>query len=132
MKWKTSCLIVNPSLSIRIPNVLQFYTPMELAEIINKMLTYETSYLHGVLDMFVHCFPSLPKEIRAKWNGGLCRLLLDYIENEQVKRFNFDCSMQDIDRFKKQHIESGITCFLRDKSSGDQKFSDQGIMTHST
>ena len=81
VKWKTSCLIVNPSLSMRIPNVLQFYTPMELAEITNKMLTYEKSYFHGVLDMFAHCFPSLPKEIRAKWNGGLCRLLLDYIEN---------------------------------------------------
>ena len=51
---------------------------------------------HEVLDMFVDCFSSLPKEIRVKWNGGLCSLLLDYIQNEQVKRLDFDCSMQDI------------------------------------
>ena len=84
---------VNPGLSRRIPNFLQFndYTPMELAEIANKiLLTYEISYPHGVLDMFV-----------AKWNGGLCSLLLDYIQNEQVKRLDFDCSIQDINRFKK-------------------------------
>ena len=39
-------LRVNPGLSRRIPNVLQFndYTPMELAEIANKfLLTYEMS-----------------------------------------------------------------------------------------
>ena len=86
-------LRVNPGLSRRIPNFLQFndYTPMELAEIANKiLLTYEISYPHGVLDMFV-----------AKWNGGLCSLLLDYIQNEQVKRLDFDCSIQDINRFKK-------------------------------
>ena len=62
-------LRVNPGLSRRIPNFLQFsdYTPMELAEITNKiLLTYEMSYPHGVLDMFVDCFASLPKEIRAK------------------------------------------------------------------
>ena len=76
---------------------------------------------HGVLDMFVDCFSSLPKEIRAKWNGGLCSLLLDYIQNEQVKRLNFDCSMQDINRFKNQDIELDIACFLRDKSSGLSK-----------
>ena len=40
--------------------------------------------------------------------------------------------MQDINHFKKQDIELGIACFLRDKSSGDQKFSDQGTMTHKT
>ena len=40
--------------------------------------------------------------------------------------------MQDINRFKKQDIELGIACFLRNKSSGDQKFSDQGTMTHKT
>ena len=128
-------LRVNPGLSRRIPNVLQFndYTPMELAEITNKFrLTYEMSYPHGVLDMFVDCFSSLSKEIRAKWNGGLCSLLLDYIQNEQVKRLDFDCSMQDINRFKKQDIELSIACFLRDKSSGDQKFSYQGTMTHNT
>ena len=51
---------------------------------------------HEVLDMFVDCFSSLPKEIRAKWNGGLCSLLLVYIQKEQVKRLDFDCSMQDI------------------------------------
>ena len=102
-------LRVNLGLSRRIPNVLQFndYTPMELAEITKKLLlTYEMSYHppsppsspppHEVLDMFVDCFSSLPKEIRAKWNGGLCSLLLDYIQNEQVKRLDFDCSMQDI------------------------------------
>ena len=33
--------------------------------------------------------------------------------------------MQDINCFKKQDIELGNACFLRDKSSGDQKFSDQ-------
>ena len=74
-------LRVNPGLSRRIPNVLQFndYTTMELAEITNKLLlTYEMSYPHGVLDMFVDSFSSLPKEIRAKWNGELCSLLLDY------------------------------------------------------
>ena len=86
-------LRVNPGLSRRVPNFLQFsdYTPMELAEITNKiLLTYEISYPHGVLDMFV-----------AKWNGGLCSLLLDYIQNEQVKRLDFDCSIQDTNRFKK-------------------------------
>ena len=86
-------LRVNPGLSRRVPNFLQFsdYTPMELAEITNKiLLTYEISYPHGVLDMFV-----------AKWNGGLCSLLLNYIQNEQVKRLDFDCSIQDINRFKK-------------------------------
>ena len=106
---------------------------MELAEITNKFrLTYEMSYPHGVLDMFVDCFSSLSKEIRAKWNDGLCSLLLDYIQNEQVKRLDFDCSMQDINRFKKQVIELSIACFLHDKSSGDQKFSYQGTMTHNT
>ena len=64
---------------------------MELAEITNKiLLTYEISYPHRVLDVFV-----------AKWNGGLCGLLLDYIQNEQVKRPDFDCSIQDINRLKK-------------------------------
>ena len=107
--------------------------PMELAEITNRLLlTYEMSYPHGILDMFIDCFSSLPKEVRGKWNGSLCSLLLDYIQNEQVKRLDFDCSMQDINRFKKQDIELGIACFLRDKSSGDQKFSDQGKMTHKT
>ena len=106
---------------------------MELAEITNKfLLTYEMSYLHGVLDMFADCFSSLPKEIRAKWNGGLCSVLLDYIQNEQVKRLDFDCSIQGINPFKKQDIELGIACFLRDKSSGDQKFSDQSAITHNT
>ena len=106
---------------------------MELAEITYKiLLTYEMSYPHGVLDMFVDCFASIPKEIRAMWNGGLCSLLLDYIQNEQVKRLDFDCSIQDINRFKKQDIELDIACFLRDKSSGDQKFSDQSTMTHNT
>ena len=60
---------VNPGLSRRIPNFPQFndYTPMELAEITNKiLLTYEMSYPHEVLDMFVDCFASSPKEIRAK------------------------------------------------------------------
>ena len=49
-------LRVNPGLSRRIPNFLQLsdYTPMELAEITNKiLLTYEIIYPHGVLDMFV-------------------------------------------------------------------------------
>ena len=56
---------------------------MELAEITYKiLLTYEMSYPHGVLDMFVDCLASIPKEIRAMWNGGLCSLLLDYIQNE--------------------------------------------------
>ena len=128
-------LRVNPGLSRRIPNVLQFndYMPMELAETTNKLLlTYEMSYPHGILDMFIDCFSSLPKEIRGKWNGSLCSLLLDYIQNEQVKRLDFDCSMQDINRFKKQDIELGIACFFCYKSSGDQKFSDQGKMTHKT
>ena len=92
-------LRVNLGPSRRIPNVLQFndYTPMELAEITNKLLlTYEMSYPHEVSDMFVDCFSSLPKEIRVKWNCGLCSLLLDYIQNGQVKRLDFDCSMQDI------------------------------------
>ena len=80
--------------------------------------------------MFVDCFSSLLKEIRVKWNCGLCSLLLDYIQNGQVKRLYFDCSMQDI--IKKQDIELGITYFLRDKSSGDQKFSDQGTVTDKT
>ena len=64
----------------------------------------------------------------AMWNDGLCSLLLDYIQNEQVKGIDFDCWVQDINRFKKQEI----ACFLRDKSSGDQKFSDQGTITHKT
>ena len=38
--------------------------------------------------------------------------------------------MQDI--IKKQDIELGITYFLRDKSSGDKKFSDQGTVTDKT
>ena len=48
----------------------------------------------GVLDMFVDCFASLPKQI------------------------------QDINRFRKQDIELGIICFLDNKSNGNQKFSD--------
>ena len=66
-------LRVNPSLSRRIPNILQFsdYLPMDFAEITNKLLLiYEMSYPHGVLDMFVECFSSLPKEIRAKWKAA--------------------------------------------------------------
>ena len=125
----------NPGLSRRIPNFPQFndYKPMELAEITNKiLLTYEMSYPHEVLDMFVDCFASPSKEIRAKWIGGLCSLLLDYIQKGQVKRLDFDCSIQDINRFKKYDIELGIACFLRNKSSGDKKFSDQGTMTHNT
>ena len=62
-------LRVNPGLSRRISNVLQFndYTPMELTEITNKSLfTYEMSYPRRILDMFVDCFSSFPKEIRAK------------------------------------------------------------------
>ena len=88
---------VNPGLSRRIPNFPQFndYMPMELAEITNKiLLTYEMSYPHGVLDMFIDCFASPPKEIRVKWIGGLCNLLLDYTQNEQVKRLDFDWSIQ--------------------------------------
>ena len=102
MESESDFLRVNPGLSRQ--NVLQFndYMLMELAEITNKiLLTYKMSYLHRVLDMFVDCFSSLPKEIRARWNGGLCSLLLDYIQNEQVKRLDFVCSMQDINRFKK-------------------------------
>ena len=54
-------LRVNPGLSRQIPNVLQLYVPMELAEISNKiLLTYEMSSPHGVLNMFVDCFLSLP------------------------------------------------------------------------
>ena len=42
---------------------------MELAEIINKiLLTYEISYPHGVLEILLDCFSSLPKYITAKWN----------------------------------------------------------------
>ena len=63
-------------------------------------------------------------------NGGLCSPLLDYIQNEPVRRLDFDCYMQDINRFKKQNIELGILCILRNKSRGDQKFSGQGTMTH--
>ena len=62
-------LRVNPGLSRRIPNFLEFndFTPMELGEITNRiLLTYEISYPHGVLDMFVDCFVSPLKEIRAK------------------------------------------------------------------
>ena len=94
------------------------------------LLTYEMSYPHALLDMFVDCFTSLSKEIRAKMNGGLCSPLLDYIQNEPVRRLDFDCYMQDINRFKKQNIELGILCILRNKSRGDQKFSGQGTMTH--
>ena len=94
------------------------------------LLTYEMSYPHAVLDMFVDCFTSLSKEIRAKMNGGLCSPLLDYIQNEPVRRLDFDCYMQDINRFKKQNIELGILCILRNKSRGDQKFSGQSTMTH--
>ena len=100
-------LRVNLGLSRQIPNVLQVndYTPMELAEITNKLLlTYEMSCPREVLDISVDCFSSLLKEVRAKWNGGLCSFLLDYIQNEQVKRLEFDCSMQDINCFKKQDI----------------------------
>ena len=89
-------LRVNTGLSRRVPNFLQFsdYTPMKLAEITNKiLLTYEISYPHGVLGMFV-----------AKWNGGLYSLLLDYIQNEQVKRLDFYCSIQDINRFKSKTL----------------------------
>ena len=124
-------LKVNPGLSRRISNVLQFndYTPMELTKITNKFLfTYEMSYPCRVLDMFVDCFSSFPKEIRAKWNGDLCSLLLDYIQNEQVQRFDFDCSMQDINRFKKHDIRHCL--LLCNKWSGDQKFCDQGTMNH--
>ena len=52
------------------------------------LLTYEMSYPHAVLDMFVDCFSSLSKEIRAKMNGGLCSPLLDYIQNEPVRRLD--------------------------------------------
>ena len=87
-------LRVNPGLSRQISNFLRFndYTPMEFAEINNKILfTYEMSYSHGVSDMFVDCFALLPKEIRVKLNCGLCSFLLNYIQNEQVKSFDFDC-----------------------------------------
>ena len=40
--------------------------------------------------------------------------------------------MQDINRFKNQDIKLGIACFLHDKLSWDQTFSDQGTMTHNT
>ena len=109
------------------PNFLQFndYTPMKLAEITNTiLLIYEMRYPHGVLDMFLDCFTSLPEKIRAKWNGGLCRLLLDYIQNKQVKWLDFYCSIQDINHFTKQDIELGIPFSLCDKSSRDPKFSD--------
>ena len=128
-------LRVNPCLSRWVPNFLQFndYTPIELAKITNKiLLTYEMTYPHGVLDMFLDCFTSLPKEIRAKWNSVLCSLLLDYIQNEQVKWLDFDCSIQDIDHFKKQDIELNIAFFLCEKSSEDPKFSDQGTVTRNT
>ena len=82
--------------------------------------------------MFVDCFTSLPKEIRATWNGVLCSLLLDYIQNKQVKWLDFDCSIQDIDHFKKQDIELDIAFLLCDKSRGDPKFSDQGTVTCNT
>ena len=88
-------------------------------------------YPNGVLDMCVDCFAPLPKEIRAKWNGGLCSLLLDYIQNEQEKRLNFHCPIEDTDHFKKQDVELDIACFLCDNSSGNQKSNDQSTMTHS-
>ena len=62
-------LRVSLGLSRRISNFLQFNdcTPMELAEITNKiLLTYEMIYPHRVLDMLVDCFASLAKEIGGK------------------------------------------------------------------
>ena len=52
-------LKVNPDLSKRIPNFLQFndYMSMILAEITSKIL--------------LTCFALLPNKIRAKWNEGL-------------------------------------------------------------
>ena len=87
-------LRVSLGLSRRISNFLQFNdcTPMELAEITNKiLLTYEMIYPHRVLDMLVGCFASLAKEIGGKQNGGLCSLVLDYIQNEHVKRLDSNC-----------------------------------------
>ena len=55
------------------------------------LLTYEMTYLNGVLDMCVDCFAPLPNEITATWNFSLCSLLLDYIQNEQQKRLDFHC-----------------------------------------
>ena len=72
------------------------------------------------------------EKLGAKWNGVLCSLLLDYIQNEQVKWLDFDCSIQDIDHFKKQDIELNIAFFLCEKSSEDPKFSDQGTVTRNT
>ena len=90
------------------------------------------TYPNGVLDMYVDCFATPPKEIRAKWNGGLCGLLLDYIQNEQEKRLDFHCPTEDIEHFKKQDVELDVACFLWDNSSKDQKSHDQSTMTHST
>ena len=62
-------LRVSLGLSRRISNFLQFndFTPMELAEITNKiLLTYEMIYPHRVLDRLVDCFASLAKEIGGK------------------------------------------------------------------
>ena len=62
-------LRVSLGLSRRISNFLQFNdcTPMELAEITNKiLLTYEMIYPHRVLDMLVDCFASLAKKIGGK------------------------------------------------------------------
>ena len=47
----------------------------------------------------------------------------------KVKGLDFDCSIQNIDRFKKEDVELGIGCFLCNKWSGDQTFSGQGAMT---
>ena len=73
-----------------------------------------------------------PGRNQSEVEGGLCRLLLDYIQNEQVKWLDFYCSIQDINHFTKQDIELGIPFSLCDKSSGDPKFSDQGTMTCNT
>ena len=54
-------------------------------------------------------------------------LLLDCIQIEQVKELGFDCPIKkDIYCFRKQDVELDITCFLPNKSRGDQKFNYQG------
>ena len=131
-KEMNNFLDVNPGLQRRLPNKFKFddYSPKELAEISNKLLLQSgMDFPHGVIETFTNCFSALSGEVRKKWNGGLCELLLEYILNEQVKRLDFESSVQEINRLTKEDIENGIQLFLSEKKCGQEENKELGTMT---
>ena len=97
---------------------------------------------------FNFCWVTSEMEDFLRVNPGLSRRIPNFLQSKdytpmelveitkkilhtykKVKGLDFDCSVQDIDRFKKPDVELGIACFSRDKSSVDQTFSGQAAMT---